>query len=279
MTIKLIEQFRDALLDFFRDPQNLTNKKKLCSTAFAITKYANQFSKEPDSYMHYVDSLVKPALKGIRIHPDLGPLLDQFSRALSLSDSAEERQAFHPLTLAYYEYLKKNFLDPANFNPLQIAVNKLNVIEVTIQHLKTEDNPYANELESAYVKLRRIVEEYCALSSTKKKANYVNFERKINRVCAEHKKAIENNVQVKTAFYDFFAYLSSFLIIVGNDLTHFCQNRSTFFHTSSRIAINTLSNFSISVDMSDGDEEETDEMTSEEENMNEFELMANNTIV
>ncbi|ARG98014.1 hypothetical protein [Legionella micdadei] len=258
---RLTQQFRESLINFLRDPENPANKTKLAAAAYAIYEEASTlYGSEPDKFMLHVDTRVKPAVKGIRIHPDLGKLLDNFNRELSLSDSVQERLAFHPLTLTYYEYLKKNLLDPE-----QITRDKLDIIQQTIQQVKAENNPYAKELESAYIKLKTLVDEHFELPQTAQSAHYEHFKRKLEFVCSEHKQAIQSNVRIKTVFYDFLAVISSLLIYIGEYLSNLCQKKVNFFKVSSILPKETLSNFSLgtsTIEITEYDEDEDSDLQS-----------------
>ncbi|CAM2732932.1 Uncharacterised protein [Legionella steigerwaltii] len=242
MSKNLTHEFRASLISYLQKPHDLKNKKKLTKSAFALFDEAAKTcnSIEPGKYMTVIDEMVEVAVRGIKIHPYLGIALDSFSRELSQSDLKKEALAFHVLNLTYNLYLKNNLIDPE-----KVARKKLKIIEQTIQQLKTDNNPYATELESALVKLTILADEYFKLSPIKQFQEQVEFERKLKLVCADHQAAIESDAQVKSAFYGFLAVIFSLFNVFGLSLADEYYRKNRFFQEISLAPKNTLSNFKI----------------------------------
>lgn len=237
----LAKQFRVSLINYLKQPSNSENQKALTAASFAI--YADAIAKrgmEPDKYMDYIDAMIAPALKDIRIHPYAGTLLDSFAHDLSWSDLRSENQAFHVLTLAYHHYLLKNLLDPN-----QLAQKKLERIQGVIQQLAAENNPYTKELGGAYGKLQMLVNEYAQQSPQQQFTNQAIFEQKLHSVCLRHKAAIESDVRIRTVVYDFLATVSSFILFIGKTISNTFHNKSRFFQDVSAQPTSILDNFSI----------------------------------
>jgi hypothetical protein len=243
MTEHLSQQFRDSLIDYLKNPNNTKNQRLLVAVSFAI--YADTTKKyglEPDGYMIYIEHVIKPAVNGIKIHPHLGEILGAFKRELSLSNEHQENQAFHALNMALEMFLRKNFI-----NLEKNARDKLADIDASIQQLRANLNPYADELNAAYVKLKVLVDKHFALSPTMQIKEHANFERKINFVCSEYKTAIESNAKIKSTFYSFLGMISSFFMVIGWSISMTFKEKSNFFQDASQIAGNILkqSNFSV----------------------------------
>ena len=236
MSRELNQQFRDALINYLRNPNDTKNQRPLTSVSFAIYEdAATKYGLEPDKYLAHMESIIKSAVSGIKIHPHLGEVLDLFKRELSRSDEREECQAFHALNMALEMFLRKNFI-----NPEKIARDKLAEIEASIQQLTGGLNPYTDELKSAYVKLKALVDQHFALSPAMQVKDRANFERKTTLVCSEHQGAIESDAKIKSTFYRFLAMISSVLVVVGASISKTFQEKSNFFQEASQIPGNTL---------------------------------------
>ncbi|WP_058533566.1 hypothetical protein [Legionella saoudiensis] len=241
MLHNLAAQFRATLINYLKEPTNIENQKALTAASFAI--YSDAITAcgiEPDKYMEHIDAMIGPALKGIRIHPHAGAILDAFYNDLSWSDLRRENQAFHVLTLAHNNYLLKNLL-----NPTQLAQKKLERIKTVIDQLAAEHNPYVKELDAAYGKLKMLVNEYIQQTPQQQYANHALFEHKLKNICNRHKTAIESDVRIRTVFYDFLAMASSFILFIGESLANTFHSKSRFFHNVSAQPTSVLDGFSI----------------------------------
>ncbi|WP_019215708.1 hypothetical protein [Legionella tunisiensis] len=237
MSKALIQQFRTALINYLKNPDDAGNQQALTRVSFTVYKDAiEKYGLEPDKYLAHMDTIIKSAVNGIKIHPHLGEILGSFKREISFADNPEECLAFHALNMALEMYLRNNFV-----NPEKIARDKLTLIDASIQQLKTGENPYIEELTSAFVKLKAIVDQHFALSPAIQVKESANFERKINLVCSMHKDAIESDAQVKSAFYSFLAMISSILVIIGVSLSDSFQRKSNFFKDVSSAPTKALS--------------------------------------
>ena len=243
MPNNLSKEFRASLISYFKNPDDLHNKKKLAASAFVVFDHAVTTSNsiEPDKYMDLIDNLVGVAVHGIQIHPYLGTMLDSFSRELSHSECRNELVAFHVLTVAYNLYLKKNFTHPE-----QDARDKLKKVEETIEQLKMNNVPYAPELESALVKLTVLTDDYFKLSPMQQFKKHAEFEQELKFVCSHYQAAIESDARVKSAFYGFLAVVCSIFNFFGLSLADQYQRKNRFFQEISLNLSNTLSDFNIS---------------------------------
>lgn len=261
MSKELSQQFRNALINYLRNPHDTKNQRALTSVSFAIYEdAAKKYGLEPDKYLAHMESIIKPAVSGIKIHPHLGEVLGSFKRELSWSDEREESQAFHALNMALEMFLRKNFI-----NPEKISRDKLAEIEASIQQLTGGLNPYTDELKSAYVRLKALVDQHFALSPAMQIKESANFERKTTLVCSEHKGAIESDAKIKSTFYSFLAMISSVLVVVGASISKTFQGKSNFFQEASQIPGNTLkqSGFTVPlVEVKDSDEAQQTEIGS-----------------
>lgn len=98
----LSENFRESFLAYSKNPHNDKNKANLVNYAFAIFEDAvNKCGMIPDEYLVHIFDIIKPAIQGIKVNPDLSKILDDFIRDLSFSELKTENQAFHVLNLAY----------------------------------------------------------------------------------------------------------------------------------------------------------------------------------
>lgn len=256
MSKKLTQEFRASLIKYLKNPDNAVNQKELTAISVAILKESLKKSNlEPDKYLtHMADNIIKPAVSGIKIHPQLGKILDSFIRQISLADEPEEYQAFHALNMALGMYLQNDLI-----NPEEVARDKLHLIEASIQQLKAGANPYLQELESAFVKLTAIVDQHFALSPAMQIKESANFERKINLVCSMHQDAIESDAQIKSVFYSFLAAISSVLTVIGVSLSDTFQRKSNFFQDVSSAptkALNQSGFVAPLVEVQDADEDE-----------------------
>lgn len=245
MSKNLSKKFRASLISYFKNPDELQNKKDLAASAFLLFEHAAKTcnSIEPDKFMGMIDDIVRVAVHGIKIHPYLGIMLDSFSRELRDSECRSELLAFHVLTLAYNLYLKNNLI-----NPEQEARDKLKIVEETIQQLKMNNNPYAAELESALIKLTVLTDEFFKLTPIQQFQKHAKFEQNLKLVCSSHQKAIESDLRVKSAFYGFLAVILSFFNFFGLSLADEYQRKNRFFQEISLAPRNTLSDFKISFD-------------------------------
>lgn len=245
MSNKLSLSFRAALINYLKNPDDSGNKKYLAATAFAIYIDAvTTHGLEPDKYLPHIDEIVRPAISGIAIHPQVGKTLDSFNRELSYSDLTHENQAFHVLTLAYNEYLKNNFI-----NLEKIIWEQLEIIQTVIQELKMHKNPYVKELESTYVELTVLIDNYFKLPMAMQFKQYVNFEKELRHVCFKHKEAIESSMQSKVAFYNFLTMIC--FIFTGVVFFDRFQKTSLFFQRASISPRNVLSGFTPNVEISE----------------------------
>ena len=255
MSKELTQQFRASLIKYLKNPENAVNQKELTAISVAILRESLEKSTyEPDKYLAHMDSIIKPAVSGIKIHPELGKILDSFKREISFADEPEEYQAFHALNMALEMYLRNNLI-----NPEQVARDKLHLIDASIQQLKAGANPYLQELESAFVKLTAIVDQHFTLSPEAQIKEFANFERKINLVCSMHKDAIESDAQIKSAFYSFLATISSVLVVIGISLSDTFQRKSNFFQDVSSAPTKALNQSGFTapfVEVQDPDEDE-----------------------
>lgn len=243
MPKELSQQFRDALINYLVKPGDTKNQRALTTASFAIYEDAvKKYGLEPDKYLSYMEGIIKPAVRGIKIHPHLGEILDSFNRELSWSDEREKRQAFHALNVALEMFLRKSFI-----NPEKIVRDKLAGIDESVQQLKADSNPYAGELKSAYVKLKTVVDQHFALSPAMQIKQGTNFERKIMLVCSEHTRAIESDAKIKSTFYSFLAMISSLLVFVGVSISKAFQGKSNFFQEASQVSRNTLKQLGFTV--------------------------------
>ncbi|KTC81014.1 hypothetical protein [Legionella cherrii] len=244
MSSNFSKKFRASLIRYLKNPHALQNKKNLAASAFLLFDHAAKTcnSIQPDKFMPSIDDLVEVAVRGIKIHPYLGIVLDAFCRELSNSDLNRETQAFHALTLTYNLYLKNNLI-----NPEKVARDKLKIIEETAQQLKIDNNPYTSELESALVKLTVLTDEYFGLLPMQQFQKHAEFERKLKLVCSEHQAAIESDARVKSAFYGFLAVIFSIFNFFGLSLAGEYQRKNRFFQEISLKPRNTLSGFKIPI--------------------------------
>lgn len=237
MSKELTQQFRATLIKYLKKPDNLKNQKALIAASYVIYQDAiEKYGLEPDKYLAHMEKIIKPAVDGIKIHPHLGETLGSFKRELTWSDEPKENQAFHALNMALEMYLRNNFINPA-----KVARDKLAEMGVIIQQLKAAvNNPYAEELESAHVKLKILVDQHFTLPPKGQNKESANFERKIALVCSEHKEAIESDAKIKSTFYSFLAIISNVLVVIGVTLADSFQRKSNFFQDASQAATNTL---------------------------------------
>ncbi|KTD42924.1 hypothetical protein [Legionella parisiensis] len=237
MTKSLTKEFRASLIYYLLNPYDVTNKKSLTESAFAIYKHVvSQYGMEPDKFMVHIDEMVGSAVRGIRVHPYLGEILDSFNRQLSRTENATA-QAFHVLTLTYHLYLKNNLVSPE-----KTAQEQLVKLRAATQQLSGA-NPYAEKLESALEQLTRLVNEHFKLSAKIQFQQHEEFEKKLGEVCSEYKNAIENDAFVKSAFYSFLAAILNIFSLTDSAKTY--QRKSMFFQEVSHTSQNTLSNFNI----------------------------------
>ncbi|MCE0721949.1 MULTISPECIES: hypothetical protein [Legionella] len=238
MAKTLTKKFRTSLIRYLNNPNNVKNKKSLAESSLAIYEIATtRCGSEPDKFMVCIDEIIGIAVRGIKVHPHRGELLDSFNHQLSRSENGAEAQAFHVLTLTYHLYLKNNLIDPE-----QAAREQLEKLRTTIQQL-TEASPYAEELESALEQLTRVVGEHFKLSPKIQFQQYKEFEKKLRSVCSEYKSTIENDAFVKSAFYSFLAAILNIFTLTDSAETY--QRKSRFFQEVSLTSQNTLSEFNI----------------------------------
>lgn len=98
----LSQEFRKSFLAYSKNPHHVKNKENLVNSASAI--YAAAIKKhglEPDQYIADIWEMVKPAVQGIKVSPDIAKTLDNLIRDLGSSDSEKETKAFHALNIAY----------------------------------------------------------------------------------------------------------------------------------------------------------------------------------
>ncbi|KTD63581.1 hypothetical protein Lsan_1014 [Legionella santicrucis] len=98
----LSQKFRESFISYLKNPHSAKNKENFVNYAFAIYEDAvTHCGLEPDKYITYMFKMIKPAVQGIKISPDIAKKLDGFIRALSFSDLKKENQAFHVLNICY----------------------------------------------------------------------------------------------------------------------------------------------------------------------------------
>lgn len=229
---KLSQLLRASLVNYLKNPDNSKNQKKLVDSAFQIYQDVANISAEPDNYMIRIDELVRPAVQDIAIHPYTGKKLDAFNRELSLN----ENPAFHVLTLIYNLYLKKNVI-----NPREIVNHKLEIIDRLIQQLKAQNNPFVKKLEKTHAELHNVIDNYFKLPEAIQIKRYASFSKKLQRICAKHKKSIEKNTLIKTVIYELLATIS--LLFIKPTLSERFYQTGYFFCKASVRPKKALSDF------------------------------------
>ncbi|KTD10823.1 hypothetical protein Lgra_1789 [Legionella gratiana] len=97
----LSQKFRESFISYLKNPHSAKSKENFMSYAFAIYEDAvTHCGLEPDKYINHMFKMIKPAVQGIKISPDIAKKLDGFIRTLSFSDK-KENQAFHVLNICY----------------------------------------------------------------------------------------------------------------------------------------------------------------------------------
>jgi hypothetical protein len=118
----LTSKFKQALQMFLINPEDQTKKDQLVQVAVQISREVFKESNgiSADKGMTPMDLFLKPLMQDIKIsrHSNSGLLLDELIRQLGEPNlnNDEMSLAFSPLSLAYNNYLKKNFVSELEEN-------------------------------------------------------------------------------------------------------------------------------------------------------------------
>lgn len=196
---KLDQVFRESLLSYLKNPHDAKNKKNLTNSAFAIYKDAiTNCGTEPDKYWEHVDKIIKSAVQGIKVHPDIAKTLESFKRDLTLSDFAEEINAFCALNFAH-DYLinPKKYCLKKIINDFLIAQDKLSKEENIVAKRHSAGSFFLSNSDVSNIRIKKSVIDHLLKSISEKIYSESSIESKDGPVfndVGQHIQLIETHI-------------------------------------------------------------------------------------
>lgn len=180
---------------------------------------------QADEYLGDIEALLGTGLlESIKISEKKSIELERLIRSLRKSSDIRVNQAFDVLNLAFYRYFKSGFISShhdAIATQLFSLQQVLNVLD--------KNSPSTITIQIVSEGLKSVVDYHFSLSDEERKQNYPKLTATVNDVFAEAKNIIENDIRLKTIWYNLQAALVGLGVFYGLYLIATLQNRDTFF--------------------------------------------------
>lgn len=156
--MNLSQKFRRSFLPYSKNPHNIKNKENLVKAAFAIYEdAAASCGLDPRKYAIHMYNIIKPAIHGIKISPDITKTLNDFICNLRFSDLKSESQASDALDIVHYLTGQKKSCLREVINNFLILQDKLDKEDVIITNRNFNGSFFLNNSDVTKVRGKKSV--------------------------------------------------------------------------------------------------------------------------